>query len=400
MKKSLIFLGVFFFFISILSAEEIKNVEFKPYGFVELYGWYNDADINKSNLLLYVKDEEKGDEFSMSIRKTRLGLNILFPSITTVSLKLKGEVDFSGNMTSSGTAEGRPQMRMRHAYADLNKNLGMGSIGILVGNTWSPATPNIFPSGINPSGGWGIGNVWQRMPQITVNGKLKFNQITTGIILSATRPMSGNSANKGLSSEVGDAGDYSLMPIWQGQIFTSGKIGSISFLLGIGGAYGKENYEDGVLLTNGTTLQGEKVDVQLLNVGLKLTHKYAGISGKAFMGKNLNVFGVMGADVIKDDSDMIIDGAKAKGFWIQGDIKPVSTLYIAGGFGVEDPDDEQEFAYNSIKYSMNSSTWAYASYTFLERFLVGVQWTHLVTETKDNVKLTANSYMFQTRVSF
>ncbi len=400
MKKSLIFLITFFFFISILYAEETKNVEFKPYGFVELYGWYNDAKFANSDLPLFVKDEDKGEEMSMSIRKTRIGLDILFPSIKAVSLMIKGEVDFSGNMASSGTAESRPQIRMRHAYADLNKDFGIGSVGILVGSTWAPATPNIFISGVNPSGGWGVGNIWQRMPQITLKGKLNFNKITTGVLLSATRPMSGNSANKGLFSEVGDAGDYSLMPMWQGQIYTSGDIGPINFLLGIGGAYGKENYKDGVVLPNGTTLEGDEVDVQLFNVGLQIKHKYAGLAGKFYMGKNLNVFGVMGADVIKDDSGMIVDGAKAKGYWIQGELKPVSTLYISGGFGSEDPDDEQEFAYNSIRYSMNSAIWAYASYTFFERFLIGFQWTHLITETKDDVKLTGNSYMFQTKVSF
>jgi len=406
MKKILISLLLISLASLTLSAEESKkkSVEFKPYGFIQLNAQAQDATFTASDLMIFVADETKG-HLNYNVRDTRIGTKILFPSIEKVKLSGTIEVDFYGDFQQSGAAESRPQLRMRHGFIDLGKNFGDTTLGLIAGSTWAPATPNIFPTAVGTPGGWAIGNIWQRMPQIQLYATHKIGVFTTGIKAAATRAMTGKSLSKGGGIEtLIDAGDAATFPLIQAQLFAKGKVAGITIDLGVGAAYGKEDYslgESDVKVKgkdeNGNDVQnsvdGSEVDVQLINAGLKISHQYANISGKFYTGKNINIFGSLASNATSDYND----SQNAIGYFAQVGITPIKGVALNAGMGTDDPDEEQENA--SVSYKKNSAMWTNLFYTLYSRYRVGAQYMKIETEKSDKT-LTGNSYMLTFKLSF
>jgi len=337
---------------------------------------------------------------------------ILFPSLKEVNLSGKFEIDFYGSSNNSGAAESQVMPRLRHAYMDINQVYGDTTVGFLAGQTWAPATPTLFPSLINPGAGWAMGNPWQRMPQIQLYGTQKIGDFQTGIIAAATRAMTGASTNQSAALEKSiDAGDASKMPMFQGQAFFKGKASDVEMFLAVGGAYGKEDYDkksglkgtckDAAGKDVSCALYGEKIDVQMFNVGGKISHKYANLQGKFYMGKNLDVFGVFGGSVVYDqqitDHKEVVGSQLVKGFWGELNVKPLEEINIGIGYGAEDPDQDQDNA--TTTYEKNSGLWATANYTMFKKFTVGVQYLNVKTVTAVKT-LEGNSLMFNTKLNF
>ncbi len=396
------------------------GVVFKPYGFVELYGWENDVLFTGNDLPLFVKNEDKKN-FGMTPKGTRLGTKILFPSIKSVDLMGVVEVDFVANNMYSGAAESRPGIRMRHGYMKLSKTLGDTTIGFLAGQTWSIATPLIFPSLIDPSGGWAIGNVWQRQPLIKVCAKQKMGDFSLIFQGGIARAMTGASSHKNSFIETNiDAGDAANTPQMQGQLGIKGKVSGIGIFAAVGGAFGKEDYSKGVNYNskkdeNGKSImiEGDKVDVYLLNAGAKISHKYAGISGKYFMGKNLDLFGVFGGALLFDDKGKVSDGRKAHGFWAQLSINPIpGVININAGLGQELIDDagtyvnKKDFLATGMNYKSNKGMWITAYYTIAKHIKIGFQYLNIKTEGKESAtentkkERSGNSIMYDFKYIF
>ncbi len=387
------------------AKEEKKKpiVEFAPYGFIELYGWAHDAMFLSNDYPMKVVDEGKSTT-GMTAKNSRFGTKILFPSIEAVKLSAMLEVDFFTNMADTGYSESYPMIRMRHAVLELSKTWGNSTLGFKAGQTWSTATPILFPAMVNPSLGWGLGNLWQRMPLVEFSFTQKFAETFAFTAqVAAVRAMTGASANKNGFLEVNiDAGDASHIPQIQGQLSLKGAFAGLDLLVAVGGAWGRENYKGGVMMNKGTTkYTGGIVDVILVNPALKLSHEYFEVAGKFFWGQNVDVFGAFGGGLITENIDAtnkrVTGSQETMGYWAQLSGKPIKGLSINVGYGAEDPDEDQAGA--TPNYISNSTIWVSSFYTFFERVTIGAQWAQVWTELAAK-KLTGNTIMGSAKVSF
>lgn len=372
-----------------------KVLTFKPYGFFELYGYGNDAKFSFNDLMVYVSDE-KGSTGNISARNTRLGLDISVPYITSFDLSARLEIDFFGSLPDSGSAETSVGLRMRHGFFKLSKTFkSKTTIALLAGQTWATAIIPTFPSVINPAAGWGAGNPWNRLPLAELTLAQSAGKIDMGLKFSAAKPITGASANRKMFIEMNiDAGDASHWPSLQSQIYLKSNFSTVNFYWAAAGAYGRENYTGGIKINGSDTLTyGDEVEVWIFNTALQLTHKYAEIQGKFFIGENLDMFGVFGGSLIKDDQGYVSGSMRAMGYWAELSMKPFKGMRLSTGFGSE------LFDHKQAKYDENSTFWISAFYTLYDHFTTGFEWQNTNT-TKDGKKLTGNSFMGNLKFTF
>ncbi|HRQ71072.1 MAG TPA: DcaP family trimeric outer membrane transporter, partial [bacterium] len=371
--------------------KEEKIVKFKPYGFFELAGYATDSTFQYNDLMLFVKDEN-GSTSNISARNTRLGLDVSIPYVTAVDLSGKFEVDFLGGLAKSGMAESNVGLRMRHAYLKIGKTFKTGTtLSLLAGQSWATATIPIFPNMINPGYGWGKGNLWSRLPVAELEVAQKAGPTCVGLKFGVAKPITGASANNGNFLEVNfDAGDVSHWPSIQGQLYLKANFAGIDLLWAAGGAYGRENYVDGIKVNNAESyvideetdkikkqdniVYGDEVEVWMFNAALKVSHKYAEIQGKYFMGANLDMFGFFGGSLIKDADGYIVDSLKAQGYWAELSLKPYKGLRLSVGLSGEYTNHDQAV------YDQNDAVWVSVFWTFFDHFTPGFQWEQVITE--------------------
>ena len=388
--------------------KEEKIVKFKPYGFFELAGYATDSTFQYNDLMLFVKDEN-GSTSNISARNTRLGLDVSIPYVTAVDLSGKFEVDFLGGLAKSGMAESNVGLRMRHAYLKIGKTFKTGTtLSLLAGQTWATATIPIFPNMINPSYGWGKGNLWSRLPVAELEVAQKAGPTCVGLKFGVAKPITGASANNGNFLDF-DAGDVSHWPSIQGQLYVKANFAGIDLLWAAGGAYGRENYVDGIKVNNAESyvideetdkikkqdniVYGDEVEVWMFNTALKLSHKYAEIQGKYFMGANLDMFGFFGGSLIKDADGYVVDSLKAMGYWAELSLKPYKGLRLSVGLSGEYTNHDQAV------YDQNDAVWVSVFWTFFDHFTPGFQWEQVITE-KTDVKKTGNAFFGNVKFTF
>jgi hypothetical protein len=375
-------------------AQEEEIIDFRPYGFIELYGYANDAQFLSNDLMVYVLDKNRST-VGMSARNTRLGLEISVPYIEVVDISAILEIDFVGSLPDTGNAESSTGIRMRHAFFKVSKTFSTDTtLALRAGQTWLTAIIPIFPCMINPAGGWGAGNLWNRLPLAELELAQKAGNFDFGLKGSIVKPITGTSANRRNFIEVNiDAGNASHWPGLQGQLYLKFKTPSIDVFWAAGGAYGREDYTSGVKVNNGDSiLFGNEVEVWMFNTALKVVHKYAELQGKYFIGENLDMFGYFGGSVVKKDG-IVTESMRATGFWTELSMKPFKTLKLSVGLGSE---------YNNHKlavYNQNDVFWLSLFYTFFDHITPGFQWQQVITEKDDN-KQTGNAFLGSLKFSF
>jgi len=390
--------------------KEKEPIAFAPYGFIEMIGWANDSLFVGNDLPLYVSDRGQSTT-GVTAKGSRLGTKILFPRLEAVTLTATLEIDFVANMADTGYAESYPGIRLRHALMDLSKTWGDSTLGFKAGQTWATALPNVWPALINPACGWGIGNLWQRMPLAEIYFTQRFAETFAFTAqIAAARAMTGASANRNSFLEVNiDAGDASHIPQLHGQLSLSGRFSDIDLLFAVGGVWGRENYKGGVYLNKkDIRYTGGMADVGLVVSSLKLSHQYAEVAGKFFWGQNLDTFGVFGGSIITEDIDAttrrVTGSQRALGWWAQLTMKPLKELALHVGYSSEDPDEKQSGA--APLYFNNDALWVSAFYTFIERLTLGFQWIQMQTHdiklagVAERRSMTGNTIMGNVKLTF
>jgi len=133
----------------------LSGFRFKPYGYIKLDAVYDDSRTNYGNFILYVPDESKNDnnnEFNMTARQTRIGLDILAPESSDWEAKGRIEIDFYGDGTAKH--ENKAEPLLRHAFLEVKK----GQFSLLAGQTFDLISP-LVPDVLNYTVGWAGGNI-------------------------------------------------------------------------------------------------------------------------------------------------------------------------------------------------------------------------------------------------
>jgi len=258
----------------------VSRLALELYGFVKLDAAYDQARMQIGNYAGYVHSEDtnKNDnQFSMTARQTRLGLNITGPDGGSVKTSGKVEIDFYG-----GSGENKPNPMMRHAYLKLD--WPDHDVSILAGQTSDVISPIVMPT-VNYWVGWWVGDLGYRRPQIRVTKGFDVAQDTElEFALAATRTITNRRGP--FTRSGGDTGEDAGFPTVQGRAgLTFPFVGDKPAKIGISGHWGEEEYDRDASDNNRNyvTWSGN------LDLVLPITDWLA-LKGTAFTGENLDSY--------------------------------------------------------------------------------------------------------------
>ena len=103
------------------SSSVLSAFKFRPYGFIKLDASYDDSRAFPGNFILYVPNEsvhKDDNEFNMTARQTRLGMDIIAPDIYDWKAWGRIEIDFYGDGTRH---ENKGAPLLRHAFVNLER---------------------------------------------------------------------------------------------------------------------------------------------------------------------------------------------------------------------------------------------------------------------------------------
>lgn len=311
-----------------IAQETVKSkLSTELYGFIKFETIYDNTEVAQGDWLLYAYPDSDPisdqDVFTMNARHSRLGLKFDGPDINK-SIKVRGliEVDFAGGFPNSSTAARQPNLRLRHAWVELDR----GKCSLLFGQDWALIS-GPFPNTTSFVVGAGKGNLWMRYPQIKYTQKMNAFKFA----VSANRPMAGNVKYEDFSGgdfdPVGD-GERSGMPWWMARVwYTAGPA-----VLSVSGHYGQEQINDA---------SGNPHDVATnsINADAVVTAGALSFTARIFTGENLNSFfgGVFQGYATTATT---VENVASRGGWGQLAYKFNSEWSATLGGGFDDPDDQ------------------------------------------------------------
>ena len=300
------------------------NLQFS--GFIKLEAFYDNTEVAQGDWLLYVNpgNSPKADQsvFSMNARHSRICMNMEGPSIGKDG-KINGyiEVDFGGGFPNSSTAARQPQLRMRHAWAEINYPAWEARFG----QDWALIS-GPFPNTTSFVVGAGKGNLWMRYPQIRYT--IKRNPVKFSV--SINRPMAGNTKYNDFAGgdfDIVSDGERSGLPWIMGRLWYNMGEKTVS----VSGHVGKEQIDD---------LSGKHhcMKTMSFNTDLQVTSGPVSVTARAFYGENLNsFFGGVFQGFTRDSTS--VSNIASRGGWGQLVYKFDDSWSATIGGGTDDPDD-------------------------------------------------------------
>ncbi len=342
---------------------EEEGFVFKPYGYIKLDASYDDSRTNYGNFILYVPGEsvnKNDDEFNITARQTRLGIEVEASPHNPWKAKGKIEIDFYGD--GSAGHENKAGIMLRHAFIELNRN----SFSLVAGQTSDLFSP-LNPTTLNYTVGWSAGNIGYRRPQLMVNYKYCLgggNRIIAGLSLARTAGLT----NEDLDNDGQNDGEDAGFPTIQGRIALSTKIFTEKeSVLGVSGHYGNEevDWEEG----------GRKIKSWSVNYDFNIPlFSRLSLKGEAFTGVNLDdYFG----GILQGVNSVNRDGIESSGGWFQFNyILDDKWQYNVGG-GLDNPSDED---LNEGMRGKNGFFYVNSLYRIIPQMTVGMEYSHWKTD--------------------
>jgi len=351
-----------------------SDLDIQLYGYIKLDASYDDSRTTTGNYVKWVDSEASGNndnEFNITARQTRLGLNIAGPLQDGLKTSGKVEIDFYG-----GTAENKPEPMLRHAYMKLD--WPEKRFDIIAGQTWDVISP-LNPSTLNYSVAWWAGNIGYRRPQLRLTKGFEVNKDVDIKLEGALARAIGDDE---LSSTAGaKSGEDAGFPIIQARAsVTAPMFGYKPATVGFSGHWGEEEY-------------GSK-DVDTWSVNLDYSqpvNEWLTVKGELFTGENLDAYlGGIGQGVNTSASNRAIG---SKGGWVAASLGPWDKWRFNTGFSVDEVDDADVDAGDR---TLNRSIFANMIYAFNKNTEMGLELSQWHTERKN----TRDSDSLRVQTSF
>ena len=308
-NRNAILISVFVFGTTLLAQGQKKSTiqtafPMTFYGFIKLDAAYDAGRINVGNYARWVEnDEERDDQFHLTVRQTRLGIQFFGPESGSMKTTGKVEIDFYG-----GGAENKNVIMMRHAF--MNIYWAKADLSVLAGQTSDVISP-LVPSTINYVVAWWAGNIGYRRPQVRITKDISIGELSRLEMQAAVvRSIGGASAG---------------FPGFQGRLslsfpFIRKKIATVGF----SGHTGREEDNHSTWSINS--------DITL-PLGKCLI-----VMGEYWMGENLDAYlGGIGQG-FQNQNGILLE-IWARGGWAALNIEPGSSWHFGLGGSVDDPDD-------------------------------------------------------------
>ncbi|MCB2213119.1 hypothetical protein KQI52_13480 [bacterium] len=303
------------------------EVEFKPYGFVRGEGYYDTESVAAGDWLLFSADDQTPGrdvgQLSFSARHTRIGVKISgIEYVDGVNVYGKIETDFAGGFPNSTTQARQPLLRLRLAYVAITTD----KLEYRIGQDWTIISAP-FPNTAMFVVGAGLGNLWMRMPQMSLAYKMGDVKLTG----SVNRAISATDKYDAFTSsdlDVNGSGEKTGLPYVMGRLDWNKKAIGISVM----GHTGWEDIPDG----NGKI---HRMNSWSGIVALRLESGKIRLRGEYFQGENLNAFfgGIIQGQVAMANK---VENIAAMGGWVDLTYKLTDKWSVVAGAGMDDPDDE------------------------------------------------------------
>ncbi|MDP8245685.1 MAG: DcaP family trimeric outer membrane transporter [Candidatus Hinthialibacter antarcticus] len=328
------------------------------YGYVKLDASYDDSRLQPGNYALYALSDSSGsddDEFNVTANQSRLGFDLIGPTIGNAETGGKIEFDFYG-----GGAENKAHMRMRHAYAQID--WPEYEMSLLAGQTWDVISP-LVPATLNFPVAWSAGNIGARRPQLRLTKNYSMTESTDLLLQAAiTRTIGDDVAGQ-------DTGSDSGFPGVQGRLaYSFPLLTDKPTTIGVSGHYGQEEH-DGI---------NKDLDTWSLNVDVDFPiWERIGLKGEFFTGTNLDTYF---GGILQGVNTTIGEELPTTGGWAALSVTPMDKVNLNFGATYESPDD---FYVMTDGRTQNSSYFGNIYYMFDPSLILGFEASYWDTKYKD-----------------
>lgn len=312
-------------------------IKVTPYGIAYFNLFSNSDAVNNGDVPLFAAASGPG-HLGMTARQSRLGIRVTGATVGKAKVTGVLEGDFFGGYPAVGIGDNMGVFRLRLANARLDWTRG----SLVVGQDWMIFAP-VNPVSISSAGiplFAAAGNPWSRLPQIRGEWKTRTVLLQGGLLAPQTGDF-----NSAFFYQPG-SGALSETPFVQGRaaVMLAGFAASKKVAtIGVSGHWGQSRVTttaaDRTFDSNGVAADW------VLPIGTKVT-----IQGEAFAGSNLGGFqagifqGLIADGAIAGANGVpILDGPRGidtTGGWVQVLAAVTPTITVHGGFGSDDPDDD------------------------------------------------------------
>lgn len=318
---------------SAIIADDTKSFDVDFYGYLKLDGAYDQNQTSHGNFSMWVNErsnDQDDEQFNMTANESRFGMNVVGNNYQNVKVTGKLEFDLYAGVTGTAAVENNAMLQLRHAYFSVES----GDFKLLAGQTWDLISP-LNPATLNYPVLWGCGNIGYRRPQVSLWYNMHPNQDMTVTMAGGFFRTIGSdvtptfSLGLGETSDGSDDGTDAGIPSFQGLLDIKHNFAKNGFVrVGVSGLWGQLKAE--------TNLNNSETYESWGGVGHLMIAMPSGfgISGEAFMGNNLGSYfgGILNTSTI--------EGVEAIGGWGSLWIQPSDKVKFSGGYGLDDPKDE------------------------------------------------------------
>jgi hypothetical protein len=340
-----------------------SSLDIQLYGYIKLDAAYDSSRVDTGDYARWVEsesDNEDDSQFNMTARQTRLGAMISGPEDDGLKTSGRVEIDFY-----EGGAENKPRVMMRHAY--LNILWPEDRFSILAGQTSDVISP-LFPSTINYTVGWWVGNIGYRRPQIRLTKDLALSK-DVDLKLEGALARTIGISNEFTTDSGADAG-YPGVQARAGITFPW--LGYKPTTVGVSGHVAREEYD--------TSASGDSKHFDSWSANLDVTqpiNEWLTIKGEAFTGENLSAYlGGIGQGVNIDTFKEI----GSKGGWIAAALGPWDKWQFNVGFSAESVDGDDLRGMTGDKRTYNRSIFGNMLYSLNKSTQIGFELSHWRTD--------------------
>lgn len=336
----------------------------KPYGYVKLDASYDTTRVQIGDYALYVLPKingEQDNEFNMTARETRLGLELMGPDTEDLKTTGKIETDFYG---PSGTANSA-NLRMRLGYLDLAHSSGFS---VRAGQDWETfitVIPRMLNIAIlNDSGLLGI-----RRPQCRLSQEMPMGSSKFIAKVAAARPI-GQDLDGGGQDDGADSG----APAFQyNALLETPLMTATASKFSFSGVIGRDTLD--TMVTNKVVGVDEDHYNTWAMIGSAFlpVHQKVALQGTLWTGANLQTYygGIgQGINLTKHTS------ISAKGFWVQIMTDPMEKLNWNLGYGLDDPNDDD---LNKGDRARNNTIFTSLYYKLTTAVIVAIEYSNITT---------------------
>jgi hypothetical protein len=325
-------------------AEEAKSgIKVEPYVRIKLDASIDSSRTSPGNYVTSVTNQtgattKSDDEFNMTARETRLGVNVSGVAVDSVDISGRIEIDFYGEGYSPAATtyvqpDNKALLMLRHAYAQVDwkeKN-----ISLLAGQTSDVISP-LTPRTLNYSVLWMNGNIGYRRAQIRGTWDKPIKEDTTLTIQTALVRSIGETMLLGSGATGVESGPDAGLPTLQVRVALTRPLGGPSpATIGVSGHWGREEYD---WVGSGSR---ERVDTWSVNCDALLpVTKWLVLKGEFFTGANLDTYLGGGGQGVAEVGTAPLKEINSSGGWVAAEMGPWKDWSFTAGIGMDDVDDD------------------------------------------------------------